>query len=65
MAGHARLKFVITECTKSQIRLTRPNFTQHMMVCVSNFNFKIEMALSAFRNLEHFEHANLCGQTHK
>ena len=24
MAGHARLKFVMTECSKTQIRLTRP-----------------------------------------
>ena len=26
MAGHAQLKFVMTECSKTQIRLTRPNF---------------------------------------
>ena len=25
MAGHAQLKFVMTECSKTQIRLTRPN----------------------------------------
>ena len=24
MAGHAQLKFVMTECSKTQIRLTRP-----------------------------------------
>ena len=27
MAGHAQLKFVMTECSKTQIRLTRLNFT--------------------------------------
>ena len=27
MAGHAQLKFVMTECSKTQIRLMRPNFT--------------------------------------
>ena len=27
MAGHAQLKFVMTECSKTQIRLTRPNFS--------------------------------------
>ena len=26
MAGHAQLKFVMTECSKTQIRLTGPNF---------------------------------------
>ena len=26
MAGHAQLKFVMTECSKTQIRLTRPNW---------------------------------------
>ena len=26
MAGHAQLKFVMTECSKTQIRLTRPNY---------------------------------------
>ena len=25
MAGHAQLKFVMTECSKTQIRLTGPN----------------------------------------
>ena len=27
MAGHAQLKFVMTECSKTQIRLTRPKWT--------------------------------------
>ena len=26
MAGHAQLKFVMTECSKTQIRLTRPKW---------------------------------------
>ena len=26
MAGHAQLKFVMTECSKTQIRLTRPMY---------------------------------------
>ena len=27
MTGHAQLKFVMTECSKTQIRLTGPNYT--------------------------------------
>ena len=44
MAGHAQLKFVMTECSKTQIRLTGPNckritgFTaQPSVVAVSDF----------------------------
>ena len=29
MAGHAQLKFVMTECSKTQIRLTRPSWCWH------------------------------------
>ena len=29
MAGHAQLKFVMTECSKTQIRLTRPNWVHY------------------------------------
>ena len=35
MAGHAQLKFVMTECSKTQIRLTGPNgycFSVHEVV---------------------------------
>ena len=33
MAGHAQLKFVMTECSKTQIRLTRPIWSrQHVRV---------------------------------
>ena len=28
MAGHAQLKFVMTECSKTQIRLSRPNYVK-------------------------------------
>ena len=28
MAGHAQLQFVMTECSKTQIRLTRPTVKQ-------------------------------------
>ena len=31
MAGHAQLKFVMTECSKTQIRLTRPNWFLEIM----------------------------------
>ena len=31
MAGHAQLKFVMTECSKTQIRLTRPNCILHVL----------------------------------
>ena len=35
MAGHARLKFVTTECSKTQIRLTRPIYQTHNL-CLYN-----------------------------
>ena len=31
MAGHAQLKFIMTECSKTQIRLTRPKCTEYMV----------------------------------
>ena len=33
MAGHAQLKFVITECSKTQIRLTRPKCSLLALLC--------------------------------
>ena len=39
MAGHAQLKFVMTECSKTQIRLTRPNWyiatSKHILKTIS------------------------------
>ena len=30
MAGHAQLQFVMTECSKTQIRLTGLNYSTHL-----------------------------------
>ena len=40
MAGHAQLKFVMTECSKTQIRLTRHNWYDEffIMFCITNHN---------------------------
>ena len=42
MAGHARLKFVMTECSKTQIRLTRPscnnNYKKRMVIVTVQSN---------------------------
>ena len=44
MAGHARLKFIVTECSKTQIRLTRPiwhfNYVFIFPTCVYQFLFQ-------------------------
>ena len=32
MAGHAQFKFVMTECSKTQIRLTRPNYFFNIII---------------------------------
>ena len=41
MAGHAQLKFVMTECSKTQIRLTRPIYFVHIqpgnLFCFTSF----------------------------
>ena len=34
MAGHAQLKFVMTECSKTQIRLTGPNLQESAGIVV-------------------------------
>ena len=43
MAGHAHLKFVMMECSKTQIRLTRPIFSyaghQNDLNCINLKNF--------------------------
>ena len=38
MAGHARLKFVMTECSKTQIRLTGLNLTSFNILDPSGRN---------------------------
>ena len=38
MAGHAQLEFVMTECSKTQIRLTGLNYCQLSAYCVSSEN---------------------------
>ena len=39
MAGHAQLKFFMTECSKTQIRLTRPKYR-------SNFSYRFSLSFS-------------------
>ena len=39
MAGHAQLKFVMTECSKTQIRLARPNLFPHNRSGEFQFSF--------------------------
>ena len=36
MARHAQLKFVMTECSKTQIRLTRPNYDHEQILIQLN-----------------------------
>ena len=38
MAGHAQLKFVMTECSKTQIRLTRPIYTDEKTMIKARCN---------------------------
>ena len=37
MTGHAQLKFVMTECSKTQIRLTGPSFRNVLQLAVESF----------------------------
>ena len=47
-AGHAQLKFVLTECSKTQIRLTGPKCTCQDNQCrIITLQFKCEMVLRA------------------
>ena len=48
MAGHAQLKFVMTECSKTQIRLTRHSYFAHCFSCICMF------ILYAYRNVPKF-----------
>ena len=53
MAGHAQLKFVMTECSKTQIRLTRLNWFlplifQHIIFDASYINFGVKLFRSKF-----------------
>ena len=61
MAGHAQLKFVMTECSKTQIRLTRliygycddsiflfHEFNVHMQIHQISLNHKIVSDRSSF-----------------
>ena len=36
MAGHAQLKFVMTECSKTQIRLARPKYKIQYIDCAND-----------------------------
>ena len=51
MAGHAQLKFVMTECSKTQIRLTR-----HISKCPIQTQIEIHSKLSALYPKQHFLH---------
>ena len=56
MAGHAQLNFVMTECSKTQIRLTGLN------LCVSVVHENSTMTFIALILKREYElrHANLC-----
>ena len=59
MAGHAQLKFVMTECSKTQIRLTRPNLRFSYMnefdsICKLGFYLHIVYLIKACMNQFYF-----------
>ena len=49
MAGHAQLKFVMTECSKTQIRLAGLNYTISISIWYSNVLY-ISQGLEVVRN---------------
>ena len=49
MAGHAQLKFVMTECSKTQIRLTRLKYRKHTIMTKLSLNVQ-KMIVSAFKS---------------
>ena len=46
MAGHAQLKFVMTECSKTQIRLTRPKYPPYLFHCSAT-----DLSVQKLRNI--------------
>ena len=50
MAGHAQLKFVMTECSKTQIRLTRPIYLSHLIDFESFLYSPANVALCAWNS---------------
>ena len=63
MAGHAQLKFVMTECSKTQIRLTGLNLWRHKKYCqIHNSLFGLFILYFAIKNkiLQVFEKILLC-----
>ena len=52
MAGHAQLKCVMTECSKTQIRLTRLIYTERQKSCTTILISILFQTLIAFENNE-------------
>ena len=60
MAGHARLKFVMTECSKTQIRLTGLILRLYKASIKLLFSVSIVYPVFAVRfNFEKLQHSNL------
>ena len=52
MAGHAQLKFVMTECSKTQIRLTGPIYPGKFYIFSgAEKNFKLKLFLIEYGEL--------------
>ena len=68
MAGHAQLKFVMTDCSKTQIRLTRPNLCLFFLSAYNSF-FIVGLILSmqipfvGFNPISTSEHMASAGNT--
>ena len=61
MAGHAQLKFVITECPKTQIRLTGlKSFSRQTIKEANQTNFKIPFLIVSSVLKYELRQANLC-----
>ena len=66
MAGHARLKFVMTECSKTQIRLARPTYFVRFVFCslakrFNHFNYSrfdlVDVNMGPVKRICVFEHS--------
>ena len=50
MAGHAQLKFVMTECSKTQIRLTGLNLSHFVAILGAIFSDVIQLSQYEYRD---------------
>ena len=49
MSGHAQLKFVMTECSKTQIRLTGPVYLGHLSNLFFHINANVSVLLTSIK----------------